>query len=79
MSPSIRAEVLRCLLTGEAWTLHALRRAVGRGCETTISAKIRDLRQMKDHRCSDGRLYDVRSWHIGDGVWLYRLVSPERA
>lgn len=71
---SVLGCVYRALQTGKRWTLHELtehcEREIGRSVsQTTVSAKLRDLR--KEAIGS----YDVRSERAGNsGTWIYWMA-----
>lgn len=71
--------VYRALRDGKRWTLHELtahcERAIGRHVsQTSVSAKLRDLRKVE----MGG--FDVRSARAGDsGTWTYWLHQERKA
>lgn len=75
----LRLHILALLQDGQPWTVPALQKAVetmtGRHyMETTVSAKIRDLRKSKygGHDVPDPK-------EVRPGLWAYRYVPPVKA
>lgn len=64
-------DVWRVMHDGNAYTLDELAHRTGHP-EASISARIRDLRKPKFGG------HHVERTHLGRGVWVYRVILPDR-
>ena len=64
-------EVYLLMSDGEWWTIRQLIERIGKGTETGISARIRDLRKQRFGGMS------VESQRVGSGLWQYRLAKHD--
>ena len=70
---SLLKDVFELMKDGEWRTLGEIRDAVERGTETSISARLRDLRK------SEFGGYDIQKREVRSGLWQYRLLVPDCA
>lgn len=63
------ADVLKIMLDGQPHTLAEIARKTGHP-ESSVSARIRDLRKPKFGG------YTVRREHVVNGLWSYRIAKP---